>query len=345
MPNRSITGSLASLPPRQKIWANSPIHYYGASELLSRYSKVDRSSLQQISGIWQHGWISARRTIHPALVIGGTGSYEAQKESELFLVGRQDHAQLLRAAGYKKVEAIGLPVVYAPKTNVKRIPRTLLVMPVHSLAETTHAWPFEQYVAYIDSIRGQFDDVTISISKQCIEHGYWFPQFSERGYRIIEGASGADANALIRMKHVMQMHEFLTTNGYGSHLVYGAAFGAKVSVAGPYAVYRVEDFERTPLYRDVPGILAPTIVACSEAAVREDYPHLFTEPWNAVTSVEWGEFECGWNNKKTPAEIRELIGWRQPTLVESVRRRMTNILHSTRHLGSRAKKCLQSVSR
>ncbi len=42
---------------------------------------------------------------------------------------------------------------------------------------------------------------------------------------------------LRRLRRLFGRFEFVTTNGFGSHIAYAAAAGAKVSVFGPYAEF------------------------------------------------------------------------------------------------------------
>jgi hypothetical protein len=186
---------------------------------------------------------------------------------------------------------------------------SLLVMPVHSLDTTTHQWDSEEYAEYIASIRHRFSSVVICVHPFCKQKGYWYPAFERRGFRIVEGALGSDSNSWERLRLLFESFEFVTTNGYGSHFVYAAYFGAKPSICGPYAQVRAEDFRDSPLYQDVPEILEPMLEACSEEVVRKDYPFLFVEPQKATTHISWAEQEVGADCRVSPAELRALFKW------------------------------------
>jgi hypothetical protein len=59
------------------------------------------------------------------------GAPEAEKR--VVWVARRDEEACLLAARYPKARAIGLPIRYTRPTGLARIPRSLLVMPGHSL--------------------------------------------------------------------------------------------------------------------------------------------------------------------------------------------------------------------
>jgi hypothetical protein len=325
--------ALAGLPDRATIPDFSLARAYGADKVAAAYCGAPAG--KRPPGVWQHGWISGRRSFHPALIIGGFGSYEAIKATERFWVARKDQEQVLRAHGYRFATAIGLPIVYLPRPAVARIPGSLLVMPVHSLDTTTHQWNFEEYAECIASIRHNFSSVVICVHPVCKEKGYWWPAFERRGFHIVEGAFGGDGNSLARMQHLLETFEFVTTNGYGSHFVYAAFFGAKPSIFGPFARFRAEDYRDVPLYRDVPGILGPTIEACSEPEVRKDYPFLFVEPHRATDHSVWAAAELGADCRATRSELRRLFGW---TLKDRLAEAMARNAHRIWQLVLRAKR-------
>ena len=65
----------------------------------------------------------------PSLLV--CGAPEAEKR--VVWVARRDEEACLLAARYPKARAIGLPIRYTRPTGLARIPRSLLVMPGHSL--------------------------------------------------------------------------------------------------------------------------------------------------------------------------------------------------------------------
>jgi FkbM family methyltransferase len=277
---------------------------YGAADLAARHCGLSLTP-PFLRGRWQHGWAMPQRQFHPRALFGeSVGS----QPGERLWVARKDEEDYLRSQGLR-ARAVGLPVVYVPRPDVKRRPGTLLVMPIHSVGYTTHRWPMEEYADQVEAIRKDFDEVLVCVHPSCWEHGYWVPQFQRRGFTLIRGAHGEDRNGLRRVAALLSAVEFVTTNGMGSHLAYGAYFGAKVSVYGIYAEEKPEDLRNAPFYQENPHLMGPILKAQSEAALRRAYLWLFCHPREAVVRTTWGEEQVGHANKPSPATLRRLFGW------------------------------------
>jgi FkbM family methyltransferase len=311
MPSEDQPEILNHLPPIEVRNIPSLSCGYGADYLAAIYCKL-RQPPNPPPGIWQHGWISAYRSIDPAAVVGGYGSYEGVKQSERFWVARKDQEDYLRSHGYRRVAAIGLPIVYLPPLQTARIPGSLLVMPVHSLEYTTHSWGFEAYAAETARIRERFTHVVACAHPVCWNRGYWVDAFREHGIPVIRGAQGDDRNALLRLQTLFNTFEFVTTNGYGSHLAYASLLGAKVSIYGPFAHYQRADYANTRLYQECPHILEPMLDLTSENTLRQHYPFFFCEPDQASLQQEWAAHEVGQDCRVTPEELRRLFEWTPP---------------------------------
>jgi FkbM family methyltransferase len=284
---------------------------YGADYVSAGYCGFNRPP-QPPPGIWEHGWTPRHLQFDPAAVIAGWGSYESVKETERFWVARRDEEEYLRSCGYRWVKAIGLPVVYLPPRIVERIPGSLLVMPIHSLEYTKHNWNFEQYANEIARIRDRFAEVVACVHPVCWERGYWVGAFRECGIPVIRGARGDDRNALLRLQTLFSTFEFVTTNGYGSHLAYASLLGAKVSIYGPFAHYQRRDYTNTQLYQECPHILEPMLDLTSENTLRQHYPFFFCEPDQASVQREWAAHEVGQECRVSPEELRRLFEWTLP---------------------------------
>jgi FkbM family methyltransferase len=285
---------------------------YGADYVSARYCGFARPP-KPPPGIWQHGWGERDFEFDPAIVIGGWGSYESVKETESFWVARKDEEEYLRRCGYRRVKAIGLPIVYLlSHPHADRIPGSLLVMPAHSLDFTRHDWNFEEYADAIARIRDRFTDVVACVHPACWNRGYWVDAFRQRGIALIQGARGDDQNALTRLQRLLSRFEFVTTNGYGSHLVYASFLGAKVSVFGPYAKFEERDFANAAFFQECPHILRRSVNLMAEYTVRQRYPFFFCEPDRATDRQEWAAQEVGADCRVPPHELRRLFEWTLP---------------------------------
>jgi hypothetical protein len=291
------------LPATVPVAIRSEPDYYGASGHIARALALSRTP--QSFATWRHGWIHAPVQHAEQIVIYG-------KKRHRHLVVHEQHAQFLRLAGYRNVTAVGMPFIYADIAGVERIPNSLLAMPPHSLPYTDHSWGEAAYIEYLQSLRSRYEHIIVCVHPSCVEKGIWVPQLEKAGIRWISGASLNDQNALLRMQILFRSFETLTTNAIGSHVIYAAYAGCKVSISGPYAEYRAEDFAKDPFYLKYPHILAHDLKYSSEQSVNERYPGLCVEPHAGKLHTAWAAHELGAAFRKAPQEMRRLLGWTWP---------------------------------
>ena len=124
---------------------------YGSGGIAARYCSLDPTKLMY-PGLWQHGWGAPHRKLTPEYEFGEGG---LQPKTNYWLA-RDDQAEFLQENGYNLAMAIGLPCVYLPRSNVRRIPNSLIVVPSHSLEYTKHQWNFETYAQQISEFANDF---------------------------------------------------------------------------------------------------------------------------------------------------------------------------------------------
>jgi hypothetical protein len=108
---------------------------------------------------------------------------------------------------------------------------------------------------------------------------------------------------LNRMGILFSRFEYVTTNGFGSHLVYAAYFGANISLYGATPDFHASDFKKDPLYLNCPELLPIVLNFLSRNSIQKNYGNLFCHPFDSTTHEDWAKFQLGLNNKKTPFEI------------------------------------------
>jgi hypothetical protein len=302
---------------------------YGALELVQDYIG-DWSEHRDIPGYWMHGWIPAYHNIHPAFVAlhkkAGQGEgydYLAQIEQEkaevMQWVSRQDQVDYLRSEGYLHVRAIGLPFCYLPPTKIDRVPGSLLVMPPHGHRTHGSDDPLaEELARQIADKAPLFSEVCVCLNVVDFARNDWRGAFEKRGIQVIVGADMAEPNTLLRLKRIMSRFEFVTTNGFGSHIAYAAACGAKVSVFGPFAEFPLDRVGAAHAMRMFPELGQPQVDLCSEQAMRTNFPFLFAAPEKAVDLTAWGLAQIGADNRLSPAAMREAFGWAQAAPAEKL---------------------------
>lgn len=293
---------------------------YGADLILREYCRLDDQT-KAVPGYWMHGWIPDYHNIHSEFIAlhkkpGQQEDHDYQKQIEYEKVhvpqwvSRKDQADYLLACGYCKVQAIGLPIAYLPKVPVARIPGSLLVMPPHS--HNTHGPDdplAEEYAEVIASKKKNFDHIKVCLNVDDFMKHQWVESFRKRDIDVFIGSDQGDLYTLHRLRRILSSFEYVTTNGYGSHVAYAAYCGAKVSVFGPFAEWPEFRMARTHATRMFPRLLLDQMEVCAESSIRAHMPFLFTQPDHAEARSAWGAEQVGEANVRPPAEIRSLFGW------------------------------------
>jgi predicted O-linked N-acetylglucosamine transferase (SPINDLY family) len=233
-------------------------------------------------------------------------------------VARQEQADYLRSHGYERAQAIGLPILYTNQTQLARITGSLLVVPTHTLpgANFSDRRPFEQYADAIKAAADRFERVVVCVHPCCANNGLWINEFKERNIELVSGARAMDRHALIRMRALFEQFEYVTTNGWGSHIPYALAFGAKVSIFGP-EISSPEDDDKNAK-NDITWAANPDAwKALSSSTVMAErrlfLDRLYQDPQNGVYDPAWGEWFLGASHKLSPEEMCKMF----PELVDS----------------------------
>ena len=177
------------------------------------------------------------------------------------------------------------------------------------MGHSQHQWKFDEYAQQIAKIAHKFDRVVVCVHSACARKGYWLPQFQDLGIECIGGADVFDVNGLLRIKTLFSQFEYMTTNTLGSHVAYAAASGIRVSIFGEYAQLEPADFEKSEFYKLNPHVLEPVLRLTSQSYARATYPQFFCEPSQAGSHVDWALAEIGAENRRSPGEIKKLLGW------------------------------------
>jgi hypothetical protein len=298
-----LASVLDSLPP---VVINRYAGMYGCRYVLSRYCGLRnipwQGYLDIAGGNWQHGWHPPEHNIHPEIVVGWDGRSSDFK-----------NRKHLRLNDYRWVKAIGMPILYASSTVSNRIPRSLLVMPSHSLDETQHSWDFSCFAQNLRAITPNYDFVAACIHPACIRKGYWLRELESLGIPVIEGATSTDQNALYRMSNLLSSFTDVVGNGFGSHLVYANYFGARVSLLPPWPLVREADYMNDNFYRNNSDAVRKLLEVDTEESVRRRYPFLFSSEYTFDNS--WGKYQLGTSCVLGPSQIKRAVGWDLITMI------------------------------
>ena len=295
-------------------------HAHSADRIVASYCGVALEGVN-VPGYWQHGWLPSYYSRHPALISlhkkdkakpsEWRSSIDTEKVTHWQWVAREDQAAYLREHGYQKVGAIGLPFAYLPDPCVRREPGSLLVMPphgreIHFPGEAVS----EAYADYIEALKPHFSKIVVSVTEGDIVRGEWVDLLQRRGLLVTMGSNPFSVDPLVTVQRMLASCEFVTTNCFGSHIVYAAHCGCRVSVAGPYAEWPRARIERAYAPKMFPELTDVILELTSEGRLRSAYPFLFVEPQDGETRMKWGAHEIGATLRRSPADLADLFGLR-----------------------------------
>ena len=303
-----LSSVLNSLPP---VVENRGCGTYGCRGVLAKYCGLPsipwQGYLDPQGANWQHGWHPPAHNVHPEIIVGTDGKSSEVKETKRFFVAREDQRHALDSFGYRWVSAIGMPILYVERPILQRIPKSLLVMPSHSLDDTQHSWDFAQFAQNLSKVIPDYDFVAACLHPACIRKGFWLKEFETLGIPIIGGAVNDDQNALYRMANLLSSFTDVVGNGFGSHLAYANYFGANVFLLPPWPRNREEDFKSSGFYKNNPEAIRLILGLTAEESVRQSYPFLFSR--GGSKDLSWGKTQLGAAHVQTPANIKRLVGW------------------------------------
>lgn len=316
--------------------------HYGALQVAAAYAGVTLPERYFIKAIWMHGCAGPWQQVVPGTLYANS---PAGKNWPLY-VGRQDEADCLRAHGCASVRAIGLPIAYAPSLGVTRQPGSLLVMPTHTLIGDgcDDRSAFERYADEIKAVAGQFERVVVCIHPNCQKNGLWVNEFSSRGFEIVYGAQTDDVNALTRMRALFEQFETVTTNGWGGHVAYALAFGARVAIDGTQPTRRESDLLRDECWSADQNALRAMLSSEMESNRRTWLNDFYCAPVEAKADVARGQWLIGTEHRLTPAAMAtelaamlDLPGVAKPTASatsSAAKRRILFVSHEATRTGA-----------
>jgi hypothetical protein len=189
---REHFGTTGNMSPVTFPNPHRPLQYpstniYGSDFIAARYCGL-KAPPMPAAGLWQHGWISDRRTLVQAEQVFGASV--SHLKSLRYWVATKFLEKFLCAKGLVNSLAIGLPIVYTQQVRIDRQPSSLLVMPVHSMPGSRNLWDADGYVKAIVPLRSEFQDIVVCCSAHCWETSCWVREFRAAGFEVIRGADG-----------------------------------------------------------------------------------------------------------------------------------------------------------
>jgi hypothetical protein len=274
--------------------------YYGANFVASNYCGIKEKTNVFF---WHHGLVSPWESLSFNHVV-----FNLKNKRLNYFVSSKSQCEILKKNGFVNVKAIGLPIVYVNKPQVKRIPNSLLIMPSHSLVGQmiNNKQAMQTFVKTVEKYKSYFSKIGVCLHKNDFENNYWVDEFKKIGLEIYLGAQNNDKNTYYRQSFYYSMYETVFTNDFGSHVAYALFFGCKVSISDlSISLDLLYDgtWNRNP--DSINHFYSEDFLNLKELYLKKFY----VNPFDAVSDVELGKELVGYYYKVSPFKMRVLFGW------------------------------------
>ncbi len=295
-----------NLPAFDQYYPSSITNFYGANFIVEEYVGSNRGS-NIINRHWSHGWTIPERQVHPEII----SSEPIDSKETMVLVGRKEEERYLKSLGYRS-EAIGLPFCYVPKVKCTRMSNSLLVLPSHSTRDLKiiKTSKYNNFIKHVKSQERFFNTIIICMHRDDIELGFdkiW----KDSGFIVEQGAAINDKKALLRMKLLFSQYSVMLTDAMGSHVPYAASCGIRIAMRRPEG-WDYDLNENQYFIDDSTRLGSDYIQKQDRSAWYSHYKFLFCDPVDAKTHIEWGKKQIGFDNKLSPSELKNTLGWSSP---------------------------------
>lgn len=287
-------------PYDHQINVRSEPDFYGASTLVSEYIGIN--SPPKSFSSWSHG-VHFKDLKYPSQVDWSKGWKKSR------LVANNRIKEFLEGHGVQCVEAVGLPIIYVPTSNVPRRRKSVLIMLAHSLPSTRADNDVNRFVEYALELQLQGNYVCFCVHSDCYLQNNITLELDKRNIDWFIGSSVADAYSLKRMRNVFEYFETVCSNVIGSHFFYAQLFGAKFYFSEPFHEYKAEQFRNDPLLKNDTIRLDFGIKQTTKRMLYEKYPDYISSNQNAICNRELAEEACGLSHKVEPGALANLLGW------------------------------------
>ena len=290
---------MVTLPDYKKIAIRNDVDRFGFSNLLAdslSFSYTPRSFCT-----WLHGWIWWDSVSEYDLSCNGL-PYDIP-----IVVAKTEQKLLLNSLGYLKVYVDGLPFSYTTYTGVTRNENSLLsFIPHESDSHPVSHSLINDYLDYLVTIKESFDEVFVCIFWGGPVDKILLDSITIRGLKYVFGANPYDKNSLVRMRTLLDYFNFVTTPVMGSHVVYAAYCGCKVSICGSFISTRGNDI---PTNNKSQEYFDRLVEVESLDWVKKNFLFLFyNHPKEAVDCSLWAKTEIA-NKSLTNDELIDILGW------------------------------------
>jgi hypothetical protein len=259
---------------------------YGHDHVLARYCGLPGP--RPIRGVLQHGW-------NPTYGLVYRG--EPQPTARLpRLVWNQRNLRCNLDRGERNTVAIGAPFLYHEHADVAPDPGSLLICPLHSWEKCRLIGSHEPYLEELERIRRGFDRITACLYWMEYEDRAIRDLYASAGYEVVtNGHRDGNPDFIAKLSAHLVRHEYVTTNRIATIAFCALYLRRKFFVHGRAMALSEESDEARRSFM---------------AFQNETFGMLAYERFGDRCHAEIGDRELGAEFKRTPSELRRILGWR-----------------------------------
>lgn len=292
------------LSPIKLIKIRNELDRFGFSYILAERFQLGKPPISFASYI--HGWIWQKD-----FKLVDVGHSFTPLNTPIIVATKLQKA-VLEQYNFKNVIAGGLPFAYVGKSKVVKKFNSLLIMPPHSMKYLGYNGIDINLLNYVESIRYEFSEICFCLHIDDADDNEITNSLLSKGFIYIVGAHHGDKNSLKRMREIFDYFDYVTTTTMGSHILYAAFCGCKVSILQEYFLITPEHaFDQYSWRADFVEYKNSSLDGLNnKLKLNEQFPWLFLKhPKEAVQKVDWAIKEIGADNLLDKGQLMELLGW------------------------------------
>lgn len=271
-------------------------HYYGHSAALAHHCGLKK--LHHVPGLVQHGWT----VVSPVIAQFGDFSDRGPSRRRLVWTSRArgyrlDGAESRFPDGSSQLEPIGSPYLYLRDAvqAADGLPvrgQQTLVLPMHGTALVPVTGDHGKFARKVLQEEGPS---MVCLHIDDLQDNELTSAWEDLGHTIVSAGDRRDPRFLGRILWMMYSSRKVVSNRLSTSLLYAGASGAEVSIYGP-------DFQLGADPAVDPGL-----------KMRSLWPEFYESGADSALLREIAEAELGTADMRTPAALREVLGWNSPS--------------------------------
>ena len=303
----AMKGILIDLPKTIPIKLRNGVDRYGFSYVLAQ--RCNRRKPPRSFAFWIHGWRNTKGFPESKLTAELLACQYLPKDTTI-VVRNDVEKQVVVREGFSDVLIGGLPFAYIKQQHSKRHKDCLLTFLPHSVEFVRTKSDQKQYMDYLESLKNDFESIYVSLYS--IDNlGPMEKAAKHRGLNTIQCAKPDDRNSLFRIRSILDSFEYVTTNVWGSHMLYALYSGCKFSFTGPIYEYKEELFSTKKVNNIYSKKSHESLEYLqSEEYLRSNYSYFFKDnPKQGINDLVFAKEEIGEKNLLTKPQIEKALGW------------------------------------